>query len=84
MEVLEAMKLLGITPSMEKKKAKKAFLAKVAKSHPDAGGSEEEYRVLLEAWSAVEGWYKDPTELDWGTWKVTHKSLFKIRRVKVQ
>ena len=48
-------KLLGIAPTSDKGAIRKAFYALAKKNHPDAGGSEENFRGLMTAYRNLTG-----------------------------
>ena len=48
-------KLLGVSASAGKDEIRKAFYALAKKNHPDAGGSEDEFRVLMDAYRSLTG-----------------------------
>lgn len=48
-------KLLGVSASAGKEEIRKAFYALAKKAHPDAGGSEDKFRVLMDAYRSLSG-----------------------------
>ena len=45
--------LLGVTPTATKREIKNAYRRKARKLHPDAGGSEDEFKLLHEAYRTL-------------------------------
>ena len=53
LELRAAGQLLGVDPSATKEEIKKAYKAKALKSHPDKGGSKEQFQRVADAYNML-------------------------------
>lgn len=70
---IQAKKILGIDGKFDEVSLKKAYRRKAAETHPDKGGSAEDFQLVKEAYEYL----LNPVDSDI-CMLITHKSLFKI------
>lgn len=72
---IEARSILNLSGSFSEVELKKAYRKAAARSHPDTGGSSEQFNLVNTAYE-----YLKEVSSDVYNMQITHKSLFNIGR----